>query len=38
MRSSVSNCAEQEQKTTKTFEIPMNFAPHDSVGHSHDTF
>jgi hypothetical protein len=34
MRSSVSNCAKQAQKTSKTFDNAINFAPHDSVGHS----
>jgi hypothetical protein len=37
MRSSVSNCAEQAQKTSKTFDIAINFDPHDSVGHPCDT-
>ena len=38
MRSSVSKCAEQAQKTSKTFDIAIHFDPHDSVGHLRDTF
>ena len=33
MRSSVSNCGEQAEKAAKTFDIAIDFDPHESVGH-----